>query len=83
MPGHWRRSPGRTISVPDTLQGLIDSILSRMIFDPDVLTELLRPLGLGWKARAQKELELMGDLMPLLRKQAAGKEISGLKAYEQ
>ena len=54
-----------------------------MIFDPDVLTELLRPLGLGWKARAQKELELMGDLMPLLRKQAAGKEISGLKAYEQ
>ena len=68
---------------PDTLQGLIDSILSRMIFDPDVLTELLRPLGLGWKARAQKELELMGDLMPLLRKQAAGKEISGLKAYEQ
>ncbi|WP_419586768.1 type I restriction endonuclease subunit R, EcoR124 family, partial [Thiolapillus sp.] len=31
---------------PEALQGFIDSILSRRIFDPDALTELLRPLGL-------------------------------------
>ena len=67
----------------DALQGFIDTILNRMIFDPDALTELLSPLGLGWKARAQKELDLMDDLTPLLRKQAAGKEISGLEVYEQ
>uniref|UniRef100_UPI003AF5BEC0 type I restriction endonuclease subunit R, EcoR124 family n=3 Tax=Thiolapillus sp. TaxID=2017437 RepID=UPI003AF5BEC0 len=65
------------------LQGFIDSILSRRIFDPDALTELLRPLGLGWKVRAQKELELMDDLTPLLRKQAEGQEISGLEGYER
>ncbi|WP_419617392.1 type I restriction endonuclease subunit R, EcoR124 family, partial [Thiolapillus sp.] len=68
---------------PDALQGFIDSILSRRVFDPDALTELLRPLGLGWKVRAQKELELMDDLTPLLRKQAEGQEISGLEVYEQ
>ncbi|WP_419612067.1 type I restriction endonuclease subunit R, EcoR124 family [Thiolapillus sp.] len=68
---------------PDALQGFIDSILSRRVFDPDALTELLRPLGLGWKVRAQKELELMDDLTPLLRKQAEGQEISGLEVYAQ
>ena len=67
----------------DALQGFIGTILNRMIFDPDALTELLSPLGLGWKARAQKELDLMDDLTPLLRKQAEGKEISGLEVYEQ
>jgi type I restriction enzyme R subunit len=67
---------------PEALQGFIDGILRRMIFDPDALTELMKPLGLGWKARAQKELELMADLAPLLRKLAQGKEISGIESYE-
>jgi type I restriction enzyme R subunit len=67
---------------PEALQGFIDGILRRMIFDPDALTELLQPLGLGWKARAQKELALMEDLAPLLRKLAQGKEISGLEVYD-
>ncbi len=67
----------------DALQAFIDGILDRMIFDSDALTELLEPLGLGWKARAKKELELMDDLTPLLRKLAQGKEISGLEVYEQ
>jgi len=66
----------------DALQGFIDSILHRMIFDPDALTDLMAPLGLGWKARAQKELALMEDLTPLLRKLAQGKEISGLEVYD-
>jgi len=67
---------------PEALQGFIDGILRRMIFDPDALTELMQPLGLSWKARAQKELALMEDLAPLLRKLAQGKEISGLEVYD-
>ena len=67
----------------EALQAFVDDILSRMIFDADALTELMAPLGLGWKARAKKELELMDDLSPLLRKLAQGREISGLESYEQ
>ncbi len=65
------------------LQSFIDGILQRMIFDGEQLGDLLAPLGLGWKARTRKELELMEDLMPLLKKRAGGREISGLGAYEQ
>ncbi len=54
-----------------------------MIFDGEQLTELLAPLDLGWKARTQKELALMTDLVPLLKKRASGRDISGLKAYEE
>ena len=50
------------------VQAFVDGILSRRIFDGEQLTELLAPLDLGWKARAQKELALMGDLLPLLKK---------------
>lgn len=66
----------------ETLQGFVDGVLARHIFDGEQLTELLAPLDLGWKARAQKELALMGDLVPLLKKRAGGREISGLQAYE-
>jgi type I restriction enzyme R subunit len=38
---------------------------------------------LGWKDRADKELALMAELLPLLKKLAKGRDISGLKAYEQ
>ena len=54
-----------------------------MIFDGEQLTDLLAPLELGWKARTQKELALMTDLVPLLKKRAGGRDISGLKAYEE
>jgi len=54
-----------------------------MIFDGETLTDLMEPLGLNWKARRVKELDLMADLMPLLLKRASGREISGLSAYEQ
>jgi type I restriction enzyme R subunit len=43
---------------------------------------LLAPLQLGWKARRLKELALMEELVPLFKKLAAGREISGLAAYE-
>lgn len=68
---------------PSALQTFVDGILRRMIFDGQQLSELLAPLGLGWKARTKKEEALMADLIPLLHKLAQGREISGLKAYEQ
>ena len=65
------------------LQGFVDAILARRIFDGEALTELLAPLDLVWKARAQKEVELMRELLPLLQRRASGREIAGLKAYEE
>ncbi len=53
-----------------------------MIFDGEQLTDLMEPLGLGWRERREKELALMDDLVPLLNKRAQGREISGLSAYE-
>jgi type I restriction enzyme R subunit len=67
----------------DRLQGFTDDILQRMVFDGEQLTELLTPLGLGWRERRVKELALMDDLVPLLKKRAASRDISGLSAYEQ
>jgi type I restriction enzyme R subunit len=66
-----------------TLQTFVDGILDRLIFDGEHLTDLLEPLGLGWKARKDTELALMADLLPLLTKRAGGRDISGLSAYEQ
>jgi type I restriction enzyme, R subunit len=65
------------------LQTFVDNILRRMIFDGEQLSDLLTPLELGWKARTQKELALMEDLIPLLHKLAQGRTISGLEVYEQ
>ena len=64
------------------LQAFVDGILQRLIFDGDALSDLMAPLDLGWKARAQAETALMTDLIPLLTKRAQGREISGLTAYE-
>jgi type I restriction enzyme R subunit len=68
---------------PSALQDFVDEVLRRCIFDGEQLSELMAPLGLGWKARTQKELAVMEDLAPLLHKLAQGREISGLSAYEQ
>jgi type I restriction enzyme, R subunit len=65
------------------LQTFVDEIIQRMVFDSERLTDLLAPLELGWKARAEKELELMARLIPHLKKLAQGREISGLSVYEQ
>jgi type I restriction enzyme R subunit len=64
------------------LQTFVDNIMRRMIFDGEQLNDLLAPLELGWKARIQKELALMEDLIPLLHKLAQGREVSGLGVYE-
>lgn len=65
------------------LRGFVDGIIQRMIFDGEALSDLLAPLALRWKARGQKEKELMNDLMPMLHKLAQGHEISGLAVYEK
>ena len=65
------------------LQAFVNTVLRRRIFDGEALSDLMAPLRLGWKARAQKELALMDELTPLLHKLAQGREISGLSAYEQ
>ncbi len=64
------------------LKNFIENILSRMIFDGEKLTDLLEQLELSWKERRVKELALMADLVPQLKKLAHGREISGLAAYE-
>jgi type I restriction enzyme, R subunit len=68
---------------PVALQAFVEGILQRMIFDGEALSDLMAPLDLGWKARAQAELALMKELVPLLTKRAQGRDISGLSAYEQ
>jgi type I restriction enzyme R subunit len=65
-----------------SIKTFVDNIMSRMIFDGEKLTDLLEPLELGWKERRVKELALMADLVPQLKKLAQGREISGLTAYE-
>jgi len=64
------------------LKSFVENIMNRMIFDGERLTDLLEPLELSWKERRVKELALMADLVPQLKKLAQGREISGLAAYE-
>ena len=67
---------------PASLQAFVDGIMGRMIFDGEKLSDLLAPLNLAWRDRATKEIELMDDLIPLLKKLAGGRVIAGLNAYE-
>jgi len=67
----------------DRLSDFVEGILNRMIFDGEQLVDLLAPLDLAWRERTQRELALMDDLVPLLKKRASGRAISGLSAYEQ
>ena len=65
------------------LQVFVDTILTRLIFDGELLSDLFADHNLPWKERTDTELALMADLVPLLKKRAKGREISGLAAYEQ
>ncbi len=66
----------------EDLKSFVENIMHRMIFDGEKLTDLLEPLELSWKERRVKELALMSDLVPKLKKLAQGREISGLAAYD-
>lgn len=68
---------------PSSLTDFVDEVLRRRIFDGEQLSDLMGPLGLGWKDRTERELKLVEDLAPLLHKLTKGPEISGLSAYEQ
>ncbi|MCK5805148.1 MAG: type I restriction endonuclease subunit R, partial [Lentisphaeria bacterium] len=67
----------------ERLSSFVETILLRMIFDGEKLVDLLAPLDLGWRERTKRELALMNVLVPLLKKRAAGRTISGLSAYEK
>ena len=64
------------------MDAFVKEIVEREIFDGEKLGYLLAPLGLGWRERTKKELALMDDLVPMLKRLADGHEISGLSAYE-
>ncbi|MBL7648095.1 MAG: type I restriction endonuclease subunit R [Candidatus Hydrogenedentes bacterium] len=66
----------------ETLKIFVGAVLDRLIFDGEQLGDLFESLDLGWKARSKAELALMEELAPFLKKQAQGREISGLAAYE-
>lgn len=66
-----------------SLQNFVDGIVERRIFDGEKLSELIEPLGLGWKDRTRKETAIMSDLVPLLKHITGGQKISGLSAYEK
>ena len=66
----------------ESLEAFVETILQRMIFDGEQLTDLMEPLDLGWRERRERELALMTDLVPVLNKRARGRDISGLSGYE-
>lgn len=67
----------------DALAVFVETILRHGIFDGERLTDLMAPLGLGWRERSRRERALMDGLIPILRKRAQGQEIAGLDAYER
>ena len=64
------------------LQNFVDVVINLMVFDHERLGDLVPSRGLGFRTRIQKEDALMKDLVPLLRKRAGGRNISGLSAYD-
>lgn len=68
---------------PDAFKAFVGDILRRRVFDGEALSALMAPLGLGWKDRTRRELELMEHLTPVLELLAQGREIAGLSAYAQ
>ena len=66
----------------ETLKAFVGAVLDRLIFDGEQLSDLFAPLNLRWKDRTRAELVLMEELVPFLKKQTQGRNISGLAAYE-
>ena len=56
----------------EDVQLFVEEVLRRRVFDGDKLSDLMAPLGLGWKDRTEKELALMNDLAPYLRRPCQG-----------
>ena len=47
----------------ESLSAFVNTVLQRMIFDGEQLTDLMEPLGLGWRERRERELALMDELV--------------------
>src|SRR3546814_16349981 len=62
----------------DRMQGFVEAVLARRIFDGEALTELLVALVLGWTVRARQAEALLAALIPLLSKLAGWAEYAGL-----
>lgn len=67
----------------ESLAALVETSLQRWFFDGERLADLMEPRGLGWRERRERERALMADLAPLLNRQAQGRKIAGLGAYER
>ena len=79
----WPTLPPSTACPAAALQAFVDTILSSPASSTASNSPSYWPRwNWGWKARTQKELALMTDLVPLLKKRAGGRDISGLQAYE-
>jgi len=61
----------------------VERTISRRILDSEELTELLMPLGLDWKERGPKEVEVIKALKASMYQFTEGREISGVSAYEE
>jgi len=67
---------------PEKLEEFINITINRLIFDSELLDELLKPLKLNWKGKKEIIKKLMTKLIPLLKKLAKGRDISGLEVYD-
>jgi len=66
-----------------SIKDFVDDTVQRRILDSDMLVDLFTPLGLHWKERGDKEVELIKTLKPYLYKLTHDREISGIAAYEE
>lgn len=65
------------------LQEFTDTTIKRMVFDGDDFSALFEAQDLGWKEQMAKEAAMMQSFKPFLQKLAKGRDISGLRAYDE
>lgn len=65
------------------LQEFTDMTMKRMVFDGDDFSALFEAQDLGWKEQMAKEAAMMQSFKPFLQKLAKGRDISGLRAYDE
>ncbi len=84
------RHAGEVISIaekfglhPEALQDYVAQLLGHKVFHDSDLTELFRPVGLGWRERSHRKKEMMREhLIPLLLSRTGGNKIRGLEVYD-
>ncbi len=61
----------------------VEKTVARRILDSEELIELLMPLGLNWKVRGAKEVEVVKALKASMYQLTEEREISGVSGYEE